>query len=56
MLQIFRFKVRFAIDFCFSMTIDMPNIFMNEEKNDGSPMCIVDSLALVMVGLGMVVV
>jgi hypothetical protein len=44
--------VSFAIDFCSSMTRDMQTIFMNEEKNDGSPLCIVESLALVMVGLG----
>ncbi len=48
--------MRFAIDFFSSMTLDMQNIFMNEEKNDGSPLCIVENLALVMVGLGMVVV
>jgi hypothetical protein len=38
------------------MIIDMQNIFMNEEKNDGSPLCIVESLAFVMVGLGTIVV
>jgi hypothetical protein len=34
------------------MTIDMQNIFINEEKNYGSPLCEVESLPLVMVGLG----
>jgi hypothetical protein len=29
---------------------------MNEEKNDGSSLCTSESLTLVMVGLGMVVV
>jgi len=48
--------VKFAIDFFSSMTIDMQNIFMNEEKNDGFPLCTVEILALVMVGLGMAVV
>jgi hypothetical protein len=38
------------------MTIDMQNIFMNEKKNDGSPLCTIESLALVMVGLGITVV
>jgi hypothetical protein len=38
------------------MTIDMQNIFMTKEKNDGSPLCTVESLALVMVGLGMAMV
>jgi len=38
------------------MAIDMQNIFMNEEKNDRSWLCIVESLALVMVGLAPIVV
>jgi hypothetical protein len=38
------------------MVIDMQNIFMNEEKNDRSWLCIVESLALLMVGLGIAVV